>query len=100
AVDAPVPPAGVVLCYLQNQRTDGLRGARPSRGAARVGPAPLDEVGVPALLVARGGNRCSWRRRPMGSSRASAARIARSAHDSLGARAWRWRTATRWRRMG
>ncbi len=41
----------------------------------------------------------SWRRWPLGSSRASADRIARSAQDSFGVPAWRWSTATWWRRM-
>ena len=43
--------------------------------------------------------RRSWRRCPLGSSRASAARIARSAQDSFGVPAWRWSTATWWRKI-
>lgn len=43
--------------------------------------------------------RRSWLRWCLGSSLASAARTARSAHDSLGAPALRWSTATWWRRI-
>jgi hypothetical protein len=38
--------------------------------------------------------RRSCRRRPLGSSRASADKTARSAQDSFGDLTWRWRTAT------
>ena len=53
-VDAPVAPGRVVPCHLQHQRADGLRRARPPGGAARVRPAPPDQVGVPAQQGARG----------------------------------------------
>ncbi len=43
--------------------------------------------------------RRTWRRWLPGSNRASAARTARSAHDSLGFLTWRWSTATWWRKI-
>jgi hypothetical protein len=55
-VDAPVAPGRVVPCHLQCQRAYGLRRAGPSLSAARAGPAPLDEIGVPAQQRPRGGN--------------------------------------------
>ena len=42
------------MCHLKHQRADGLRGARPSRSAARVGPPPPDQVGMPAQQGPRG----------------------------------------------
>jgi hypothetical protein len=54
AVDAPVAPGRIIARHLQQQRTQGLRRARPPGMAARVRPAPPDQIGVPAQQGARG----------------------------------------------
>ena len=54
AVDAPVSPARVVPRHFQHQRTYRLRGPRPSKCPARIGPPPTDQAGVPAQQGPRG----------------------------------------------
>jgi hypothetical protein len=54
ATDAPVSPARVVPCHLQYQRPYRLRGPRPAGSLPRVGPAPPDQVSVPAQQGPRG----------------------------------------------
>jgi len=56
AVDTPVAPGRIVPCHLQCQRAYGLRPGRPPRSAARAGPAPLDQIGVPVQQRRRGDN--------------------------------------------
>ena len=48
ALDAPVPPAGILAGHPQHQCPDRLRCGRPARLSSRVGPASGHEVGVPA----------------------------------------------------
>jgi hypothetical protein len=53
-VDTAVSPGWVAAGHLQYQRAYSLRRARSPGSAARVGPAPPDQVGVPAQQGARG----------------------------------------------
>jgi len=46
----------IILRHLQDQRAYGPCRARPSRGAVRVGPVPLDQIGVPPQQRTRGDN--------------------------------------------
>src|SRR5450755_60170 len=52
--DTAVSPGWVVAGHLQYQRAYSLRRARSPGSAARVSPAPPDQVGVPAQQGARG----------------------------------------------
>ncbi len=71
---------------------DGVRG-RPGlrRGYAhrRLTRSARQRSGVRGEMI-----QCSWRTWRLGSSRASALKIARSAQDSLGVLTWRWSTVT------
>ena len=84
ALDAPLAPGGVFAGHLQHQITDGRCSAGPSGNAARVSPVPPDDIGVPAQQGPRGDDQPQLGSCLPGSSRASAASTARSAHDSLG----------------
>ncbi len=53
AVDAPVPPSGVVARHFQCQVADGSRDRRASGTVAGVAPAALDDSGVPVQQGAR-----------------------------------------------
>jgi hypothetical protein len=48
AVDAPIAPGRVIARHLQRQSTQRLRRAGPPDSAARVRPAPPDQISVPA----------------------------------------------------
>jgi hypothetical protein len=94
-VHAAVSPGGVLPGQPQDEVADFLAGLR-SAGLTRVAPLVPDLATVP-------GQQCSWRdqavaRSPAGSSRASAARMARSAQSGMGRDTWRRRTANSWRR--
>jgi hypothetical protein len=53
-VDAPVTPARVVPRHLQHQRPYRPRSPRSPGRAARIGPAPSDQAGMPAQQGLRG----------------------------------------------
>jgi hypothetical protein len=94
AVDAPVSPARVVPRHFQHQRTYRLRGPRPSRRPARIGPPPADQACMPAQQGPRGDDQAQLAELGARSRRPRAARTARSAQDSLGVLTCRWSTAT------
>ena len=75
-------------------RQDGRR--RWGRPGSRRGSAHRLPGRPPAQQGPRGDDQAQA---PVGSSRASATRIARSAQDSLGVLTWRWRTASWYQRM-
>jgi hypothetical protein len=88
AVDAPVAPAGTLLGHPYHQRPEGWCDGWSAGVSSRVGPAPGDELGVPAQQGS--GETSRSRRRSTGRSRLSA----RSTQLSL-TRAWcRRSTAT------
>ena len=93
AVDAPVAPAQVVPGHFQHQRPGPRDPGLPGDGA-RIRPVPPDQAGVPAQQGPRETVSRSWRSCLRGTSRASAARTARSAHHSRGVLTWRRSTAT------
>ena len=88
-------PGGVLPGQPQYEVAGFLAGLR-SAGLTRVAPLLPDEVTCQASSVP--GVTRRWPRSPAGSSRASAARMARSAQSGLGRDIWRRRTATSWRR--
>src|SRR6266851_3802500 len=54
AADSPVAPGRVVAGHLQHEPADRRAGARPSWCPPRIGPAALNQIGVPAQKGARG----------------------------------------------
>ena len=63
AADLPVPSGRVVAGHLQHEAADRRAGTRPSWCPPRIGPAALNQLGVPAQERAGGTIRDSWRRR-------------------------------------
>jgi len=81
AVHPAVSPPGIVRRQPQDQFAD-LRGGRRASRAVRVGPFAGEQAAVPVQQRPRRDSRPL--RSPAGSSRANAARTARSAQSSLG----------------
>ena len=94
-MDAPVAPAGLsrAISTASARMARAVRG-RPGTRREYVQRFLTKSACQPQVPSAGETIRRSCRRRPLGSSRASADKTARSAHDSFGDLTWRWRAAT------